>query len=217
MTSRARRRGVPRAVADAVLPFLLVLGGCGALPPPEEPGLARATAELPPAGFGTLRQDQFTLELRDGAVLLRAIPLEEEVIRLAAPDTYRRLAGLAEQQRVALRERPLPGVGGGSPVLLLVSFFSREPGAVFEPAEVAIESGGQLLRPLRVDGLTPHWGEQRLQAEQPQSAIYLFGSALDMGQPFVLRYGTRSTDAWRQILPLLREERSRARARAAAG
>ncbi|HEV2132025.1 MAG TPA: hypothetical protein VGR27_13015 [Longimicrobiaceae bacterium] len=208
---------IPRAHRGGVVALLLMLCGCSALPPPEQPEPSRAAAELPPAGFGTLRQDQFTLELRDGAVLLRATPLEEEVIRLAAPDTYRRLTGLAEQQRAALRERPLPGVGSGSPVLLLVSFFSREGGAAFEPSEVAIESGGQLLRPLRVEGLTPGWGEQRLRAQEPQSAIYVFGSALDLGQPFVLRYGTRSTEGWREILPLLREENSRARARAAAG
>ncbi|MGI9180880.1 MAG: hypothetical protein ACR2H9_10320 [Longimicrobiaceae bacterium] len=209
--------GMRRPMARGAGALLLVLAGCGALPMPEEPAPSAAPTEVPPAGFGTLRQDQFTLELRDGAVLLRATPLEEEVIRLAAPDSYRRLHGLAQQQRSALRERPPPVAGRGEPVLLLVSFFSREGGTEFEPSEVAIESGGQLLRPLRVAGLTPAWGEQRLRAQEPQSAIYAFGSALDLGQPFVLRYRNSSTDGWREILPLLREEHARARARAAAG
>ncbi len=213
----SRQRGqLPRRVIGRPVPTLLLLfAACGSLPAAGEPGAAPAPAELPPAGFGTLRQEQFTLELRDGAVQLRVTPLEEEVIRLAAPDSYRRLSGLAEQQRAALRERPLAGAGGGAPLLFLVSFFSREGGTGFEPTEVMIESGGQLFRPLRVVGLTPAWGEQRLSAQQPETAVYLFAAGIDLGQPLVLRYGTRSTDAWREIMPLLQEERSRAFARAA--
>lgn len=50
---------------------------------------------LVPAGFGTLKQDQFTVSLRSGPLLLKVTPLDESVIRLSAPDTYQKLHSLA--------------------------------------------------------------------------------------------------------------------------
>ena len=38
-------------------------------------------------GLGTLKQDEFTLGIRVGALLVKVTPLNERVIRLAAPDT----------------------------------------------------------------------------------------------------------------------------------
>ena len=49
---------------------------------------------LVPAGYGTLIQDHFTLTLESGPLRVKVTPLAESVIRLAAPDTYERLAGL---------------------------------------------------------------------------------------------------------------------------
>lgn len=196
------------------LALLLLLAGC-AVPQPDPAAAPVAPlptpSVLPPPGFGTLRQDQFSIELRAGAVQLRVTPLDESVLRLAAPDTYRRLSGLAVQQQAALREQL---ASPETPMLFLVSFFSREPGASFQPTDVVIESGGRRFRPVQVVGLTPAWGEQRLRAQEAESAIYAFEPRLDLGQPMTLHYAGQTSEQWREIIPLLQEERARVLARA---
>ena len=56
--------------------------------------LAQA-GDLPPAGYGTLRQDQVGVRITTSGVMVRAIPLDERVIRLLAADAYRSLHELA--------------------------------------------------------------------------------------------------------------------------
>ncbi len=194
---------------------LLLASGC-ATPhsEPEQAPLPAQPANQPPAGFGTLRQDQFTIELRSGPVQVRVTPLDESVLRLAAPDTYRRLSGLAAQQRAALRSESTPGQQ--EPVLFLVTFFSREAGVRFQPADLMVESSGRQFRAAAITGITPGWGEQRLRAQESESAIYAFESGINLEQPLTIRYGSEASDQWRSIIPLLQEERSRALARAAA-
>ncbi len=137
----------------AALP-LLTAAACAA--PPAEPAGAPSSATLPPPGYGRLRQDQFTVELRQGLLQIRITPLEEWVLRLAAPDTYSRLHSLAAQHRGAGAEGP---ASASAPSLFLVSFFSREAGVPFQPTDLVIESGGRVFRVAQVRGMTPGWGE----------------------------------------------------------
>ncbi len=60
--------------------------------PGEEPGDAGGL--LLPPGLGTLHQDQISLRLQSGDLLIKITPLDEGIIRLTAPDTYERLRGL---------------------------------------------------------------------------------------------------------------------------
>ena len=55
-----------------------------------------------PAGFGGLRQDDVSIRLEPRDVLVRALPLDETVIRLLSPDSYRALHGLLESRRAEL-------------------------------------------------------------------------------------------------------------------
>ena len=82
-------------------------------------GLA-GEADLVPPGYGTLAQAEFTLELVSGALQIQITPLAESVIRLAAPDTYQRLAGLSASAGASLRSRTR-----AETPLFLVSMFSR--------------------------------------------------------------------------------------------
>src|SRR5688500_19747096 len=70
---------------------------------PDAPGTParpeQATADLP-VGFGTLHQEDIALRIQLPGVLVRALPLDESVIRVLSPDSYRGLHEL-----VASRDR----------------------------------------------------------------------------------------------------------------
>jgi hypothetical protein len=203
--------------------LLLSVAGCAASPPAPEgiqPNVGIGTQpaatvadNLPPAGLGTLRQDQFTVEMRSGAVQLRVTPLQEWVLRLAAPDTYRRLHGIVSAHR-DVRSRN-PALAGSEPTWFLVSFFSRDAGQEFHPHDLLLESAGREFRPSEVIPLTPAWGEQRLQQQQPETALYQFDHPIDLNLPLVIRYGVATSHRWQQIIPILQAEQARVMTRAA--
>ena len=161
---------------------------------------------LVPAGYGTLRQDEFTVVLRSGSLLVKVTPLAEAVIRLAAPDTYERLHALAESRR--------PAAGSGPVELFLVSFFSYQPDVPFQPEDLQLLHQGRLLRAESVIPLTPGWGRQRLAQQETQSAVYVFSAGIDYELPLVVRYGFEQSDEWARIIQRLEVERAKVRARA---
>jgi hypothetical protein len=184
-------------------------------PPPPDPGETRVvtdtTSRLPPPGYGSLHQDEFSVELRDVDLNVKVTPLAERVIRLAAPDTYDRLHALAmsrgeQAQRIA---------DGRDVELFLVSFFSRDPNIAYRPDELRLSHRGRTLQPDGIVPLTTGWGRQLLQPEETQSAIYVFSPGMDYELPIVVRYGVQESDDWhRLILPRLEQERTRVESRA---
>jgi len=173
------------------------------------PDLLREDALVPP-GFGTLRQDDITLTLQAGDLLVKATPLEESVIRLTAPDTYQRLSGLAHTHR----DRLLARSGAREVTLFLVSFFSYQPSVVFQPEDLTVVTEGIRLRPAAVQGMTPGWGSQRLGQQETQLAVYAFPTRVDFDTGLVAEYGTARHDGWDRLIPLLQAERAKIRARA---
>ncbi len=168
---------------------------------------------LPPPGYGSLRQDEFSMSLTDGPLSLKVTPLAESVIRLAAPDTYERLHALASS-RSAEGDRAADGV---APALFLVSFFSRQPNTEYRPEELRLTHRGRTLRPAAILPLTSGWGRQLLQPQATQSAIYVFDAPFDYALPITLRYGLRQSEDWyQQVIPRLEEERTRVESRASA-
>ena len=196
---------------------LVLLGACapassipaqteaGAAPSPEQ---VREETDLVPAGLGSLHQDQFTLSLRDGDLLLKVTPLEESVIRLAAPDTYQRLRAAADSRIEQARN----AVYSGEPELLLVSFFSYSPDVDYRPDDLLDMQQGRQLRPVDVLPLTKGWGRSRLQQREIQNAIYVFDRDIDYAQPMTVRYGALETGDWIHLVPVLDRERARVRA-----
>jgi hypothetical protein len=165
---------------------------------------------LVPPGHGTLRQDDVTLALESGALLIKVTPLDESVIRLTAPDTYARLHNLATSRRLeAGRAAP-----GEVPELFLVSFFSRQPDVTFEPEDLQLNHQGRTLQPRAILPLTPAWGRQRLQQQETLTAVYVFTPQIDYQQPIGVRYGMVQNDEWARIIPKLDVERGKVRARA---
>ena len=165
-------------------------------------------AALVPPGYGTLAQAEFTLRLQSGPLQIQVTPLAESVIRLAAPDTYERLASLSTSAGASLPSR---GLGEGP--LFLVSMFSRAPTITYEPENLQIVNGGLRYRPVAIEAITPGWGGQRLRQEETQIAVYAFDPGIDLEIAMTVEYeGVRDT-SWERILNRLELERARVRGR----
>ena len=169
--------------------------------------------DLPPAGFGTLRQDQVAVRLTAENVAVRAIPLDERVIRLLAPDTYRSLRELAQSRAADIAAAARAG-RLDSVVTFVVTFFALQPAARFNPDQLYISSQNAFFRPVGIVPLTPRWSEHQIDQRQQAVAIFLFEPAIAILQPFTVTYGDRSSDAWTSVLRLLDAERTRVLARA---
>lgn len=174
------------------------------LPPTERP----RDEALPPAGYGTLRQDEVTVELRSGPLLIKITPLDEVVIRLTAPDTYERLRALADSRSADASEGAFQ-----EPELFLVSFFSYDQNVNYTPEDLFIVQQGRQTRSLRVIGITNGFGRQQLGQQETQSAIYSFDTELDYDVPITFQYGLERSDEWAGILQRLEEERVKVRSR----
>ncbi len=180
------------------------------------PAAARAQAGLPPAGFGTMRQDDLALTVQHLGLTVKAMPLDEAVIRALSPDSYQAMHALRESKAAqldAIRHR----LGLPSVQAWYVSFSTVEQGeARYEPYDFLVRSAGQDFRPLDALPLTPGFGEGRVRAREPQFAIYAFDPGVDLNQPIVLTAATEASSAWTDILRRLEQERARIWSRAGA-
>lgn len=204
----------------AVLALTAVLAACasvtpaasgqGNLTPISEDTTGRASV---PVGFGTLRQDEIAIRLEMPGLIVRAIPLDENLIRLLTPDSYRALRELQESNKQAIAA-VTRRTGGRLPDLWYVSFYGVEPDVHFSPMELVITSSGRDFRALEVLPLSSGFGEQRLKQRETQSAIYLFDDAIDLDQPLTVTFQNVRDDTWEQILTRVERERALVRARA---
>jgi len=208
-----------RAVTSWSLTLVATLLACAGGSPSPEPDLApsgdaRDEAEtLPPPGYGTLRQDDFTVALQAGDLQVKVTPLNEAVIRLAAPDTYQRLHAMANSRGERIREIARNAGIQGPPKVFLVSFFTRTRQAEYKPTDLQLLSQGILFRPLGILPITPEWGREQVQQERTQSAIYVFDPAIDLEVTFQVEYSGERSTAWASILGLLEAEEGRVRSR----
>jgi len=170
---------------------------------------------LPPAGFGTLRQEDVSLRLRTTSLQIQVVPLEEGVIRLLATDTYTSLHRLVESKQAEI-ESAAGRYGIHDPTVFLVSFFGLAPQARFTPDDLTITSQNRLFRPLHILPLSPLWGGQQLGQRETATAIYVYEDGIRILDPFVVEYELVQNSSWEQILRQLETERASVLARAAA-
>jgi hypothetical protein len=204
--------------ASSLLVLAAAIGNACA-PPSAASGVAAApvvedtTARgaIPP-GFGSLRQDDIAIRLEPQGLIVRAIPLDETVIRLLTPDSYRALRDLEESNRRTI-ESITRRSGGRAPDLWYVSFYGREENARFSPMELVITSGGQNFRPLDVIPLSTGFGEQRLRQRETQSAVYVYPGEIDVDHPLVVSFQGQQSGIWEQLLQRIERERALVRAR----
>ena len=228
------RNDSPRRTARRLLTWGILLAGpvacgCGgaatagaapgraATPLPATAAAANdsgSTASLVPPGYGSLRQDDIAVRLQLTNVQVKAIPLDEGVIRLLSPDSYRALRDLQESRRTevaALARR----YGLQQYRLWYVSYFGLAPEARFSPNELTLTNNGRDFRPLEILPVTAGFGENRLKQRETQSALYLFDGALDVNQPVIVRAETATdADSWANALRRIERERALVRSRA---
>jgi len=200
------------------LTFLFSAVACA--PPSATPGSGTApvvedsTSQAGiPAGFGSLRQDDIAIRLEPQGLIVRAIPLDESVIRLLTPDSYRALRDLQESNRRTI-ESIARRSGGRTPDLWYVSFYGLEDNARFSPMKLVITSGGQDFRPVDVIPLSTGFGEQRLRQRETQSAVYAYASDIDVDHPLKVTFQGEQNTVWEQLLQRIERERALVRARA---
>ena len=243
MTRRGNRQRtslVPsrRLAAATPLAFVAAVGCATNASPPSTPGApARAEAEqtttggpsrpapapggadtvgLVPAGYGTLRQSDLSLRVQRFGLQVQATPLDESVIRLLSPDSYRALAGIKRSKSDAIAA-VARRTAARTLSLWYVSFFTVEQGDTrFSPRDFVVANVGRDFRPIDVIPLTPGFGEQRLRQNQTQSALYVFDGQIDLAQPLTITYETARNDEWASLLQQIERERALVRSRAAA-
>jgi hypothetical protein len=143
--------------------------------------------------------------------------LDESIIRLLSPDSYRAMSELKRSKSEAIAAVARRNAVRASS-LWYVSFFAVERGETrFSPREFIITNVGRDFRPLDVIPLTPGFGEQRLKQNGRQDALYVFDGQLDVQQPLSVSYETSRNDGWAEILPQIERERALVQGRAAAG
>ena len=169
---------------------------------------------LVPAGYGSLKQEDIAIRVARGGLQVQAIPLDETIIRVLSPDSYRAL-----REQLASRKPSLDslarrtGLGGFS--VWLVRFHGLEQGETpFSPMEFIVTSVGQDFRPIEVMPVTPGFGQQRLRQREVQQALYAFDPQVNVNQPLTVQYETSRNSEWPLILARIERERVLVRSRA---
>jgi hypothetical protein len=173
---------------------------------------AAAGVDLPPAGYGTLRQDDLSVSLQSGDVEVRLLPLDERLLRLIAKDGYESLHGLVASRQGQI-DSAIREAGLGSPSLALVSFFALREGARFDPQNVNLWYHNQLFRPAATLPITANFTSRQLPVHRQASAIYLFDMTLPIFEQFDVVYASSQSSGWRDVLPRIQRERGRVMSR----
>jgi len=186
----------------------VALAACG----PAHQAAAQDASDLPPAGFGSLRQDQVGIRLTTPVLSVRVVPLDEHVTRLLAPDVYRSLRDMRQSRADDIADAAR-SAGHDSVTAFMVTFFGLQPSVRFNPDELYISSQNVTYRPIGIVPITPRWSENLLDQRQQAAAIYLF-EPIPILRHFTLFYGTQSSEAWGESLRQLNVERARVLTRA---
>ena len=169
---------------------------------------------LVPAGYGSLKQEDVAIRVARRGLQVQAIPLDETIIRVLSPDSYRAL-----REQVASRKPSLDSLsrrtGLSAFSVWLVRFHGLEQGETpFSPMEFIVTSVGRDFRPIEIFPVTPGFGQQRLRQREVQQALYAFDPQVDVNQPLTVTYETSRNSDWPLILSRIERERALVRSRA---
>jgi hypothetical protein len=207
-----------RRIAIALSPLLVACGGAAAssVVVPQGMSAAQDTSgqALVPPGFGTLRQDDIALKTQLTSTLVRAIPLDESVIRTLSPDSYRALHELAEGHREQIASLAARH-NIRRPSLWYVTYYGLAPEARFDPTDFVLQSAGRDFRPVEVIPLSAGFRDQRVRQRDTQTAIYMFEDGVNVNQTLTLTVEGVQNTTWDGILRTIERERSLIRSRAA--
>ena len=170
-------------------------------------------AILVPPGFGTLRQDDIAIRLDVGQLMVKAIPLDESVIRTLSPDSYRTLHDIVESRRDRL-EQVARRRGLNRYDVWYVTYFALQPDVPYQPQEFALINNGREYRPIDVLPLNAGFGGPRLRQRETQAALYVFDGSVNLQQPVTVQLESSRSDVWQQIIGRVERERALVRSRA---
>lgn len=191
---------------------LLALVACAPGARGQAPG---STENVVPPGYGTLNQDQIAITMRTDDLEIRFIPLEEELLRLLAPDGYASLHQLVESRRSQIDSASARS-GVSSPGILMVSFFGQNPGARYDPQQVNLYIRSQLYRAFHIVPFTTNFDSYQVDVRERAIALFLFEEPIPVFEGFQVAYDGRISDAWLGRISQLQRERTRAQGRAQA-
>lgn len=205
-----------RSALCALLPSCLSSGAPAPSPVTTTPSAVSRDSSrlLVPAGYGSLKQEDVAIRLSRRGLQVQAIPLDETIIRVLSPDSYRALREQRLSRRTTLDSLARrSGLDGFS--VWLVRFHGLEQGETpFSPMEFIITSVGRDFRPIDVLPVTPGFGQQRLRQREVQAAVYVFDPQVDVNQPITVQYETTRNTDWPVILARIERERVLVRSRA---
>ena len=213
---------------------VLVGAACSGTPAPELPvGAGPAIAQdmgdgwhesleaagarpLPPAGYGTMSQDDITIPVDGprGNLFIKVTPLTEWVIRMTAPDTYRRLNGYKVARGEQILDRARRNGERGWPLVLFVSFYTRAVESTYEPYDLQIRAQNVVFRPFDIIAVTPDFNRERLRQQESQVALYLFEGDIDLDLPIEIEYSGQRSVRWASIRSALDRELAKVMSRA---
>ena len=189
-----------------------------ALPPTASRDSAATTRDtiadpnLIPSGFGSLKQDDIAIRVDINQLQVKAIPLDESVIRTLGPDSYRALHELVESRRAQLNQIAQRR-GMQNYRVWFVTFFALAADQPYNPREFTIENAGRQYQPVDVLPLSAGFGSPRLRLREQQAALYMFDAGIDMQQPTSVQFGNERSDVWNSIIRRVERERALIRSR----
>jgi hypothetical protein len=170
-------------------------------------------SDLPPPGYGSLKQSDLALQGNNDEIEVRFVPLDERVTRLLAWDAYNSLRTLVQSHRRQI-DSVASSAGVSNPGLALVTFFGRRAAARYDPQTVTVQVRNRVFRPLGIVPFTPRFTSQQLDVRQSVSAIYLFEENIPVTDAFTVAYAGRQSEDWSNKRTMLDREKARVAARA---
>jgi hypothetical protein len=199
------------AVLGCAWTLLALLPACGA--GQAGGGGGGAVDALPPPGYGSLKQSDLALGMRNDELEIRLVPLDERVTRLLARDAYESLQSLVHSRRASI-DSVARMYGISSPGLALVTFFGQREGARFDPYSLTLSIRNQVSRARGVVPFSPRFTAHQLGVREQASGIYVFDELLPVTDDFNFAYQGRTSESWGNKQRTLDRERGRVAARA---
>ena len=168
---------------------------------------ARRIADIPPK-LGTLNTETVTLRLRSTSLEISFIPLNEQLIRLLAPNSYASYHSLLEGLRARIDSVAVQN-GIQEPGVALVNFHALAPSTRFDPQLLTLTVHGQSFHPVGVVPMSGTFANQQLDTGGATSALFIFSRALPVTESFTVTYREGVSDDWERRLSQLNSERAR--------
>jgi hypothetical protein len=168
---------------------------------------------MPTVSYGTLKQNDLALRVRNEDLEIRFVPLDPKVTRLLANDAFQSLRSLVQSRRRSI-DSLASRAGVTEPGLALVSFYGLRSETRFDPQTIIVRLRSRELQPLGIIPINVRFSSNQLMQREQVSAIYLFEEDLPVEDSFSLSYGALMSEDWETKQQLIDRERARVSARA---